>query len=386
MPGRDAYDFAWFRNFAVNEILPKWLENAVTDEGLFLPQLDRQWRRTGKPHGSAVSQSRLLYCFSQGYAMTGEKRYLDTVAAGAQYLLTAFKDSENGGWFHSVAPGGEVLEERKDAYDHAFIIFGLAHANKATKNDAFREGMLEAWDVLQSRFKDEHGGFMRNLSRTFEPNEKKRTQNPTMHLFEALLAATQVAPEMREAAAGVGEFVVSRLVKKDGPVCLPEFFTLTWDELPVPDGGYVDVGHQFEWAFLLDEAVKSGHDASWSSVADQLLDFGMKYGYDRENGGVASSASSSGEVIDAGKGWWEQCELIRALTRHTVDNGRDDLWEPLIQSTAFIKERFVDHEYGGWFSSVASAPTADKPDKGSVWKVDYHGLGMCMEAARHAEA
>ena len=54
-----ALDFGWFRTHLLDEILPKWLL-AVTNQGLFLPHFDRQWRPLNRNFGTLISQCRLL--------------------------------------------------------------------------------------------------------------------------------------------------------------------------------------------------------------------------------------------------------------------------------------------------------------------------------------
>ena len=381
-PAKRPFDFNWFRTFLLDDLLPHWLEAAVTEEGLFQTQLDRQWRHIGEPVGTAVSQTRLLYNFAMGHDLTGDDAYLRATESGARFLIEKFRDPEHGGWFHSVGPGGAVVDDHKDAYDLAFIIFGLSHAFRITKAETFRAGILEAWDVLNSRFRDEHGGIMRRLTRDFQPKEERRTQNPTMHLFEALLAAGEVEPAMLDEALTLGKFVLNRLVRWDGQPCLPELYDLGWNELPEDRGGYVCLGHQFEWAYLLSSAVERGLPGWWLAPATDLLQFGLRVGYDRRDGGILNAATPEGNVISADKGWWEQCEGIRAMMHHAVLHGRDDLWEPLTKTTLFVQENYVDHTYGGWYSSAVTEPTADKPHKGGGFKVDYHVVGMCAEAIR----
>ena len=382
-PAREGFDFGWYERFLLDDLLPRWLDLAVTDEGLFRSQFDRQWRPMGEPVVTAVAQTRLLYNFATGYDLTGDERYLNAVERGARFLVDKFRDPEHGGWFHSVGPGGTVVDDHKNAYNFAFIILGLAHATRVVGDDAFKAGMLEAWRLLDTRFRDAHGGFMRFLTRDFTPREDRRTQNPTMHLFEALLAASEVEPAMLDEARTLGKFVLNRLVHWDGQPCLPELFDLDWRPLPEEQGGYVCLGHQFEWAWLLSHAVEKGLPDWWISPATDLLQFGRRVALD-DDGGVMASSTPEGEILSAGKGWWEQCESNRALMHHAVLRGRVDLWPAAHQAAEFVRTRYVDPEYGGWYSSIAAEPTDTQPHKGGGFKVDYHVVGMCAEAIRLA--
>ncbi|MCX7590621.1 MAG: AGE family epimerase/isomerase [Kiritimatiellae bacterium] len=378
------FDPLWFHRMLLDDILPRWLQHAVSEEGLFLPQLDRQWRRYGEPFGTIVSQSRLLYNFCQGYRLTGHAAYRDAVESGTAFLLNKFRDPIHGGWFHAVASGGKVVDDHKDAYDHAFIIFGLAHVVLATGSTTAKAAMLEAWELLRRRFTDGQGGLIRRMTRDFREDEERRTQNPIMHLFEALLAATEVEPAMLPEAQRVAEFVLGRLVRQQRPICLPEFYTKEWGELSAPEGGHVSIGHQFEWAFLLSSAVERGLPVDWLRHAKALMDFGLAYGYDPQEGGIIVSVTSDGAVLSSSKGWWEQCEFVRAVMHHLIVRNRTDLIEPLVKTLQFIQDRYVDHRFGGWYESVDMAPNEVRPAKGGPFKVDYHVVGMCVEALRLA--
>src|SRR3954451_8853137 len=184
-------DLQWFRSHLLDDILPHWLAS-VTEQGLFLSQFDYQWRPLHRNFGTLVSQGRLLYNFSQGYTLTGDKVFLNAVEGGAQFLLKHFRDQKNGGWYWSCNLDGTVKESRKDGYGHAFTLFGLTHAFRCTGNPEYHEAMLYTWEALQNHFRDQAGGYYWRMTEDFDPAENGKSQNPTMHLFEALLTAATV--------------------------------------------------------------------------------------------------------------------------------------------------------------------------------------------------
>jgi mannose/cellobiose epimerase-like protein (N-acyl-D-glucosamine 2-epimerase family) len=373
---------SWFRSLLLENLLPRWLQHAVGSGGLFLMPLDRQWRPVPPQSATLVTQARMLYNLASGYRLTGDGRYLEALNAGAAFLAEGFRDREHGGWYHAVGPGGNVLDPRKDAYDFAFVIFGMAHAAEVTGDGRFRATMLEAWEILDTRFRDEYGGFIRRMTPDYQPDEQRRTQNPTMHLFEALLAAGRLEPAMKAQAESVGRFVIQQLIRWDGQPCLPEWYDLDWKPLEPEDGGHADVGHQFEWAYLLSVAVEEGLPGWWLAPATDLLQFGLRAGLNPHRGSVAAEASYRAELTRDTPVWWVQCEAIRAMLRFAVRHGRDDLWRPIEACLAFCNEHFVDAQYGGWLESLAVPLTDDRPFKGSTTKVDYHVVGMCNEAIR----
>lgn len=109
----------------------------------------------------------------------------------------------------------------------------------------------------------------------------------------------------------------------------------------------------------------------------------MERGHDPADGGVISPVRYDGQPPVMRKGWWEQCEAIRAISRHVARHGATELAAPLAQSLAFVQEHYVDHEFGGLYLNPPSmGPGMDGKsslDKGNPFKLDYHVMNMCHE-------
>ena len=99
---------------------------------------------------------------------------------------------ENGGFVWSCKNDGNIIDDSKDAYGHAFVILGLCLAFKATGNEDFLEGALNAHKLIRTKFRDKHGGLVWKKTRDWHDKDKNRSQNPMMHTFEALLALADV--------------------------------------------------------------------------------------------------------------------------------------------------------------------------------------------------
>ena len=375
-------DYGWFRTHLLDDILPRWLSSSVTDNGLFIPHLGRRWNRLEKEYGTTVSQTRLLYNFSKGYELTGDEAYLKAVELGAGFLLERFWDAENGGWFHACNTNGEVLNPNKFSYGHTFVLFGFCHAFRVSGNRAFKNAALDTWEILSKHFIDRYGGLKAAMTRDFKECTEPNSQNPIMHLFEAILAfgALDGMDYMFREAERIADFVLSKLVRQDDHI-LPEIYTSDWTEEQTGKGGRIDIGHAFEWAFLLSTAVESGLPEIYLDQAERFIDYGLRIGFDSVEGGIYSPASPEGVAKDR-KGWWEQCEATRALMRFAVVHNREDLWLPLRKTIDFIQQNFVDPEHRGWFMSAGDDSTVHWQNKGDEYKVDYHVVGMCMEAIR----
>lgn len=370
----------------LRETAGRWLEACPAPGGLFLPEMDRRWQpRTGSC-ATLVSQSRLLYVFSRGAARGGDHRFVRAVESGAEALLSRFA-TPAGGWASCVAPDGVLIDATFSAYGNAFVVFGLAHAHAATGDPRYRAAALTTRQWVRAHMADGDGGLVPHLDAELRDTGQILSQNPLMHWFEALLALGTIggAPEALVEARSLADFVLSQLVEPlPGrlPRVLPELYLPHWVALPAEQGGRIDVGHQFEWAFLLARATELGLGSDLADAGADLLEAGLTLGGGAEDGGLRSPVLPDGTPVAGPPGWWQQCEALRALAHYAARRDRIDLWPRIRALTRFCDSRLIDPEYGGWFMTPWPECDGAGMDKGTVWKVDYHVVGMCDEGIR----
>ena len=367
--------------------LSRWLAVAPTPSGLFLWRIDREWHPIAAPVGDLTMQSRLIFAMARGYEITGDKRYLDEAVRGTDFLLDRLHDPVHGGFFNSVAADGKVISSDKRSYGHAFALLALSHVARITGDEKYLAAAMNAWHEIKRNLRDPHGGFCLQASRDFTPSNGARSQNSTMHMFEALLAlidATRDAGVIADARS-VGDFVLYKLLEgqSDGGAFIPEKYDEHWKPLASREkGGYIDIGHQFEWSHLLAGAESRGLPALYALVGERLLKYALKNGYDEIDGGVFNLVYPDGS-IDREKYWWQQAEGLRALMVAAASTDRGELKRRYQQTLDLVRNQLVDTVHGGWKSGVdkgctSSRCTAEQPDP-------YHMVGMHVTALRLAE-
>ncbi|ELS01769.1 N-acyl-D-glucosamine 2-epimerase [Xenococcus sp. PCC 7305] len=367
-------DEKWFQQSLVEDNLSHWLNSAITNNGFFRVTLNRQWQPAAEQTATLVSQSRLLYVMAEGYQITQNQKYLDAVKKGADFLLANFRKDE-GEWYWSVSPEGELIDETESPYGYAFAIFGLSHAHRVTGYEPYLDAamttalQLDLWADIK----------------TF-PNKRPEdswTQNHMMHTFEALLVLHDVTKDNQilENARLLADFIFDQLYQQEDGY-LPEAFDANWKPLKIEEGGYVDIGHQVEWAFFLSRAVaEKGFPEHYLDIGGRLLNFGLQNGYDHEQGGIFNRSSYSGQISNSDKVWWGQSEFIRAVMQYASFHDRQDLWPQYQQTLQFVQKYFLDSEYGGWFSEpIDPRLPNDEHLKGHIWKAGYHVIGMYVHA------
>jgi mannose/cellobiose epimerase-like protein (N-acyl-D-glucosamine 2-epimerase family) len=375
-------DRQWFRQ-ALTDETARWRQAAFRPNGFFAVSLDRQWRPVGNQNGTLVSQGRQIYVMTAGYERTREPAYLEAVARGADFLLQHFRDTEKGLFFYSATAEGKVIDDGKDSYGLAFAIFALSQAARVTKDKRYSDAALETWAQMKEHLRDDTGLFRPKMDRNYTRVIGQNTQNPMMHLFEALLAlhdATGSKEVLRDAQAHAGAIFTRLFDERQGR--LPELYDSNWKPAPTDRAGYLELGHQFEWAFLLSRAVQKGFPKRYLAIGERLLNYGMKVAYDKEEGGIFSRLDAQGAVVRGPKGWWEQCESLRAMMHYAAVRGRKDLWPAFNQSLDFAKKHLIDAEYGGWFYSYDPKSATERTSKGSIWQAGYHVCGFYAEALR----
>jgi len=352
-------DAKWHERALVDGHLAHWLAVAPSETGFLRANVTRAWQPREQKTADLVAHSRLIYVLLSGYEVTGDSRYLDAARRGANFLVQHFPDPVHGGFIRAVDAEGRMVSSSKNTYAHAFAIFALAHAYRVTKDERYRGAALTAWRAVYLSLREPEGGFRSELSRDFSGGTAdSRTQNPVMHLFEALLALYDAtgSPEALAGARSVGDFVVYRLLKglPDGTAYVPEWYDAKWEPLPKEGGGYIDLGHQFEWAYLLNAAVERGLPSLYAQVAQRVLDYAIKIGYDDQAGGTFNIAYPDGTLF-RGKGYWQQSECLRTVMRYAALYGKPDMKRRYEQTLALVKDELIDAKNGGWFVMTKSA-------------------------------
>ncbi|MFL6416387.1 MAG: AGE family epimerase/isomerase, partial [Bryobacteraceae bacterium] len=129
----------------------------------------------------------------------------------------------------------------------------------------------------------------------------------------------------------------------------PESFDENWKALKPRS---FNVGHLFEWASLFSRAVELGADPKFIPLGSRSIDLALKVGFDQQDGAVWMNANLDGSIPRKYMIWWTECETLKATARYAILHGRSDLWPYFDRTLAFVKQNFLDPQYGGWYEGV----------------------------------
>jgi len=378
-------DAEWHRLALVDGLLVRWVEVAPASPGFMRSAFDRRWVAAAEQPGHLTEQARLVYSFAIGYELTRDKRYLDAAQRGADFLLTRFRDPVHGGFFARVAPDGRVVHAAKNTYGHAFTLFALSHMFRVTGDERYRAAALKTWQEIDIWLRNPKGGFRMELPRDFSATGQAQaaaSQNPVMHLFEALLALHDATrdPVALAGAKGVADFVVYRLLVglPDGGAYIPEWYGPDWKPLATREaGGYTDLGHQFEWSHMLRTAENHGLVGIYAQTADRLLKFAIQTGYDEIDGGVFARFYPDG-TLQRDKSWWQQCEALRAFLAATRSGAQPDMWRRYEQTLSLVREQFIDKSSGGWHGTACKRGGCSDAQPEPYHMTGMHAMALAM--------
>lgn len=293
------------------EALPHWAARGFDAErGLFAEGLDETGVPLWQPTRFRV-QSRQIYVFSHA-ALLGWYDGGKLAERCGQVGMRRFDDGRGRGVF-SLNRDGAIDDESICCYEYAFALLAECWLFRLTGEARWQQQAERRYLSIEKRFADpHHGGFHSTW-----PPSAPRSQNPHMHLFEALLVAAECIddPRWQRRAGSLYRLFRHRFLE---PGLLREFF----DEKLLPhhaDSRLIDPGHHYEWCWLLARYRSLGK--GWADepaggeideACEILTRFATRHGHG-PTGLVMDEVTDQGSVFRATSRLWCQTEHLKAL-------------------------------------------------------------------------
>ena len=305
----------------------------------------------------AMACARQRYLFSSliGQVPAAEER----AAALFRSLQQHFHDAEHGGWFYSIDPQGAPLDQRKDLYTHAFILFACAHYWGKVREPLVESVLNATLEVLAQRFATGDDLYEASLDRDWSSLDSGPLQNPLMHLAEAFLATLSVREDI-----AVQRALVELCTAMQKRFIDPHHSVLMEKPLGAVDNWF-EPGHQFEWYFLL-ESSPLLHGSKLHASLERAFVLTEQLGVDPQTGAVTAMLDLNGSAKDATQRIWAQAEYLRALTLRPNSEG---LVQRQLQA---LQQRFLHAR--GWYECRDEQGEVSRKDMPST--TPYH-LATC---------
>lgn len=286
---------------------PLWLEYGVDwKRGAFNESLTLEGYRSTAQFRRLRVLARQIYVFSKAH-LQGLPKADVAVDLGLNYLFRHAQQPD-GGYAWKFDLQGQVVDDRRDLYDHAFVLLALAAAAEVRPGLQLRAQALAVDDFITARLRHPLVGYMESF-----PPHLPRRQNPHMHLFEASLAAAEIFREEKflVRARELASLFLNHFLN-DLTGCLPEYFndTLVYES---QNGRFIwEPGHHCEWVWLLDWYERLTGDTTIAIARRRLWDAVVRYGVEPVSGVLVDEVWSDGTIRSSSARLWPQTERLKS--------------------------------------------------------------------------
>ncbi|WP_241665381.1 AGE family epimerase/isomerase [Teichococcus oryzae] len=303
--------------------------------GAFHESLDLEGRHCSAEFRRLRVVARQVYSFSLAQRQ-GISRADEAVELGLRFLRD-HAARPDGGYAWRFGLDNRVIDDRRDLYDHAFVLLALSTAATVQPRAELREAALALDDFIEHHLTHAEGGYLEGL-----PPHLPRRQNPHMHLLEARLAAAASFGDERflDAAARLVALFRARFFQA-GSGTLAEFFS---DDLhPLEEPHPAEPGHACEWIWLLDLHARLAGAHAAPEEAAALQDFVDAHGRANGTGALFDVVGSDGVVWGRGARLWPQAERLKSAALR-LDTAPDDLAEAARVLRGYLRPDGLWHE------------------------------------------
>lgn len=328
------------RSWLTTDTLPLWAGAGFDEKNnTFVERLTLEGAPINDAPRRLMVQARQIYSYAVAEQFGWNKGAGDLVARAARAMVDSYYEADGkAGWVMSVDPSGQVTDPMRDLYAHSFVLLGLAAAFRSTKDEFYLVLADKTLAFLDAEMAYKEGGY---YPASPLPQPVLLTQNPHMHLLEAVLALYEVAPkeDYKSRAEAIVSLFETMFFNPIGGT-LTEYFHRGWAPADIGRGLTFEPGHHYEWVWLL-KRCSDLFGLPVSPCAVILDRVATLHGRSQE-GLLWSEVRSDGLVTDPSFRLWPHTEAVKAsLSRSDIASA--NVWLDLLYR-AFLEPAYR----GGW--------------------------------------
>jgi mannobiose 2-epimerase len=395
-----------------NGIMRFWLEHGIDHvHGGYLTGFDEGGAPSENTDKYVVTQTRMIWGFSRlSRALPANARLREAAKQGVDFFLKSFWDAANGGVRWSVARDGSVIDAAKLVYGQSFAVYALSEYALATGDPRGLQFAEAVFDLLQKYSADTYnGGYFENLESDWRIAEggaaagDRKSLDIHMHLMEAFTVLYQCSgkPIHARKLEEVVAIILDRMISKQSGCGLNQFdvrfnprpainIKRTWNaerktgEVVAAPTDTTSYGHNIELLWLLNragEALGKPVDC-YDVVGRRLAEHTLRYGLDKEYGGVYRDGPHDGPALVQDKEWWQNCESMVGFL-DAFEHFEDDRYaEAFLGVWSFAKAKFINPQVGEWRQLLDRQGAVISGDIGNPWKAIYHTGRAMLECTQ----
>lgn len=399
-----------------NELLPFWFDRTLDKKnGGYITHFDKDGLDTGEDEKSMLGQARSIYVYSSAFRNGyGGEKSADLARQGVDFLIDNMWDSVHGGFYWMTDRKGKVKIDEKILYGHSFAIYSLSEYTLATGDLRGIEYAEKVFDLIQKYCVDSHfGGYFEMFERNWElkgpgaAGGDRKTLDIHMHLMEAFTSLYECSGRQvhRRKLNEMIELIMDKILHPKYRTGVPQFFAdwkvapqikfdivWGWDRF-TEDGSKgqsednTSYGHNVEFAWLLMHAldVLDIPIRKYKDNIQKQYDHAMAHGIDWEFGGVYVEGSHSGGVYDREKEFWQNAEMLIALTQGSLVLDIEKYWPVYMNIHRFVFDKMINHEVGEWLPLLTRQGEPVWSHMSHNWKINYHTIRSMIETIKRME-
>ncbi|MHC4716752.1 MAG: AGE family epimerase/isomerase, partial [Planctomycetota bacterium] len=306
---------------------------------------------------------------------------------------------------------GSTLNAAKIGYGQAFAIYAFSEYFLATGDPRGRDAAQRTFDAVMTRMADDaRGGYLEIMKADWTPEEPgrrggdRKSMDVHMHMMEALTTFHEMTGDPAQLAKltqtidllrtkmlhprhGTGYIQFSLDFQPEAAI----LFDVEWGRDAEPADGQgrplncTSCGHNVEFAWLLLHAADvMGRDRrDFAPVVKPIFDHCVRYGIDREYGGVFVEGPHDGPPTITEKQFWQQAEVLVGMLDAVALFGDRAYWDAFRNVHDFVFDRFVHLDGGGeWFERLDRRGRPIDDALGHAWKISYHTVRSMIQTVR----
>ena len=401
---------ARLQEYLSQTLLPFWIERSPDPEyGGFLTYFDRSGEATGETVKTFLMQIRMLYTMASAHrAGYGGGRCAELAEMGARFILDHYWDDRHGGWIWIADRAGKALVRDKVGYGQCFAMYAFSEYALATGDKNGREAAERTYDTIRTKMADrERGGVFELMEPDWQPapagpaGGDRKSFDVHMHLMEALTAYYELTrdPEHLRMLTDTIDLLTGRMLHPNCGLGWLQFsldfeplpailFSTQWGRDAAPEDGparplqYTSYGHNLEFAWLLLHAadVMGRARTDYEPIVRPIFEHSLRYGIDREMGGLFVEGPMHGPPTVTEKQFWQQAEAMVGFLDALALLGDEHYWSAFESVRTFVFDHFIAWDGGGeWFERVSRDGTPIDDALGHEWKISYHTVRSMIQ-------
>ena len=372
-----------YKDDLTENILPFWLKHGLdTVNGGFYTCLNRDGSMMDTTK-SVWFQGRGGFVFAHAYNTIEQKPEWLAASKSAVEFLEKYCFDTDGRMYFEVTAEGVPLRKRRYLFSESFAAIAMSEYSIASGDQKYAH---KALDIFKLILKYIHTPGL--LEPKYNENFQARGHSLCMILINtASCIRRAIQDDILNHQIDESIDHIARYFMK------PEFEALL--EMVGPNGEFIDTnagrtinpGHCIETSwFILEEAKFRNWDPKLVEMAETILNWSWKWGWDEEFGGIINFMDCknlpSQDYAQDMKFWWPQNETIIATLYAYLATKDAKYLEMHKQISDWTYAHFPDQEYGEWYGYLHRDGSVAQPAKGNLFKGPFHVPRMMMVAYR----